>query len=172
MNQKPFVIRHHALETWPCVSWTLDDWKQNCSDQTRFKFRVHKRKTAKDYEINWENEAIDYVEASMSQFIDHIKYQNKPEFKTSKHNVFSKYSLTEYCLYSAYNYVDQITDLVTRNSLNESIKWQNTGIFDPNLQHEQYTNISNTIWIGTGGSYTPCHQDTYGYNFVAQLYGK
>lgn len=174
MNQQPFIIRHRALETWPCLSWTLDDWKRNCSDQTKFKFRVHKRKIPKDYfnKIDWENEAIDYVEASMSQFIDHINYQNqqKRQCKISKHNVFSKYSLTEYCLYSSYNYVDQMTDSVTRNNLNESIKWQDTGLFSSNFQ--QHMNISNTIWIGTDGSYTPCHQDTYGCNFVAQLYGK
>merc|ERR1719391_1451811 len=29
----------------------------------------------------------------------------------------------------------------------------------------------STLWIGTQGAYTPCHQDSYGYNLVAQLYG-
>lgn len=29
-----------------------------------------------------------------------------------------------------------------------------------------------TLWIGTKDAYTPCHYDTYGYNLVAQIYGK
>lgn len=30
---------------------------------------------------------------------------------------------------------------------------------------------SSTLWVGTGGAHTPCHQDTYGTNLVAQLVG-
>ena len=26
--------------------------------------------------------------------------------------------------------------------------------------------LDSTIWIGSAESYTPCHQDTYGYNLV------
>jgi len=29
----------------------------------------------------------------------------------------------------------------------------------------------STLWVGTEGAYTPCHQDTYGENLVAQLEG-
>lgn len=29
----------------------------------------------------------------------------------------------------------------------------------------------STIWIGSEGSFTPCHQDTYGSNLVAQIDG-
>jgi len=30
----------------------------------------------------------------------------------------------------------------------------------------------STLWIGSQGAYTPCHYDTYGINFVAQIVGK
>ncbi len=30
----------------------------------------------------------------------------------------------------------------------------------------------STIWIGSEGAFTPCHQDCYGFNLVAQLSGK
>jgi len=30
----------------------------------------------------------------------------------------------------------------------------------------------STIWIGSDGCYTNCHYDTYGFNLVAQIYGK
>ncbi len=29
----------------------------------------------------------------------------------------------------------------------------------------------STIWIGSSGAFTPCHQDCYGFNLVAQLSG-
>ncbi|XP_075750049.1 HSPB1 associated protein 1 isoform X2 [Rhipicephalus microplus] len=32
--------------------------------------------------------------------------------------------------------------------------------------------VDSTLWLGSEGSDTPCHQDTYGYNLVAQLIGK
>jgi HSPB1-associated protein 1 len=50
----------------------------------------------------------------------------------------------------------------------DSVKWSEIGL-DSNLD----TNGKNsTLWIGTEGAFTPCHQDTYGYNFVAQITGK
>ncbi|CAH1961837.1 unnamed protein product [Acanthoscelides obtectus] len=30
----------------------------------------------------------------------------------------------------------------------------------------------STIWIGSKGAHTPCHQDTYGFNLVHQIYGR
>ncbi|KAI5643139.1 cupin-like domain-containing protein [Phthorimaea operculella] len=30
----------------------------------------------------------------------------------------------------------------------------------------------STLWVGSSGAHTPCHQDTYGVNIVAQLHGK
>lgn len=30
----------------------------------------------------------------------------------------------------------------------------------------------STVWIGSTGAHTPCHQDLYGINLVAQVYGK
>ncbi|XP_045527263.1 HSPB1-associated protein 1 isoform X2 [Pieris brassicae] len=29
-----------------------------------------------------------------------------------------------------------------------------------------------TLWVGSDGSHTPAHQDTYGYNIIAQVHGK
>lgn len=30
----------------------------------------------------------------------------------------------------------------------------------------------STLWIGSKGSHTNCHQDTYGCNLIAQLHGR
>lgn len=45
------------------------------------------------------------------------------------------------------------------------IDWSDIGL------NERDGNQS-TLWIGSQGSHTPCHYDTYGINFVAQIVGK
>lgn len=53
--------------------------------------------------------------------------------------------------------------------LSENLKkmfcWQNLGFPDRNGDH-------STLWIGTPGSYTNTHYDTYSCNLVCQVYGK
>jgi HSPB1-associated protein 1 len=34
------------------------------------------------------------------------------------------------------------------------------------------TSLDTTLWIGTAGSFTPCHYDSYGCNWVAQIDGR
>lgn len=49
--------------------------------------------------------------------------------------------------------------------LKNSLEWGQLGF-------PEITGDESTIWIGSEGSTTPCHQDTYGCNLVAQIYGK
>lgn len=46
----------------------------------------------------------------------------------------------------------------------ESFNWK---IFDLNLGGPD-----STIWVGSKGAHTNCHQDTYGCNLVAQTHGR
>lgn len=50
-------------------------------------------------------------------------------------------------------------------TLKNSTKWERLGF-------PEVTGDQTTIWIGSEGSSTPCHLDTYGCNLVAQLYGR
>jgi len=45
------------------------------------------------------------------------------------------------------------------------IDWSDMGLKDR-------TGKESTLWIGSQGSHTPCHYDTYGINFVAQIVGR
>ncbi|KAI8425184.1 hypothetical protein MSG28_007008 [Choristoneura fumiferana] len=47
----------------------------------------------------------------------------------------------------------------------KEISWEKFGYPDKGA-------TESTLWIGNSGAHTPAHQDTYGYNIVAQLYGK
>ncbi|XP_075590181.1 HSPB1-associated protein 1 homolog [Dermatophagoides farinae] len=121
----------------------------------------------------WENEAIDTITATMGEFIDFIKMKTKNEKNYhSTMNPFEKYSsINEYCFYSSYNHIDEMMDQKSHQSLSNVIQWNNLGLFESNgpMMNQKF---STTIWIGTTKSCTPCHQDTYGYNFVGQLYGR
>lgn len=47
----------------------------------------------------------------------------------------------------------------------QSASWKMFGLHDRDGE-------DSTIWIGSQGAYTPCHQDTYGFNLVAQIQGR
>lgn len=49
--------------------------------------------------------------------------------------------------------------------IQQSIDWSKFGF------HGRFGDQS-TFWMGSQGANTPCHYDTYGYNLVAQLYGR
>ncbi|OTF72302.1 hypoxia-inducible factor 1, alpha subunit inhibitor-like protein, partial [Euroglyphus maynei] len=41
--ERPFIIRGLLQDKWPCIHWTLNDWADNCHDETKLKFRVHRK---------------------------------------------------------------------------------------------------------------------------------
>lgn len=45
------------------------------------------------------------------------------------------------------------------------INWSDIGLKDRSGKQ-------STLWIGSQGAHTPCHYDTYGINFVAQIVGR
>uniref|UniRef100_A0A6P6XT66 Uncharacterized protein LOC113791102 n=1 Tax=Dermatophagoides pteronyssinus TaxID=6956 RepID=A0A6P6XT66_DERPT len=121
----------------------------------------------------WENESIDMITATMRQFVDFIMMakNNKDgneKTKLDSENPFLPYSLDDYCFYSSYNHIDKIMDDESYRKISNAIKWNNLGLWKSESNEE----LHSTIWIGTANSCTPCHQDTYGYNFVGQLYGR
>ena len=47
----------------------------------------------------------------------------------------------------------------------QSVKWDTFGL-------DGRDGTDSTIWIGSAGASTCCHYDTYGFNLVAQIYGR
>jgi HSPB1-associated protein 1 len=46
----------------------------------------------------------------------------------------------------------------------QSFNWQQFNI--------ELDGTDSTIWIGSKGAHTNCHQDTYGCNLIAQIHGR
>ncbi|XP_050543797.1 HSPB1-associated protein 1 isoform X2 [Daktulosphaira vitifoliae] len=63
-------------------------------------------------------------------------------------------------LYFDYKYIGKQVD--DKNF--KSISWRKFG-------YESLNAKDSTLWIGSTGAHTPCHQDLYGINLVAQIYG-
>ena len=154
----PFVIRCDRMNSWPCFGWTLNDWSEKCGP-TKFAFRVHNRNS----DVLWENEAIDRFDTDLKDYIQWIEFDANG---CHSENAFRKYPKKDFWVYSSYNYMGKM--FAHNSQIIDSVKWSELGI-DSKLD----SNATNsTIWIGCEGAFTPCHQDSYGYNFVAQISGK
>ncbi|CAK1583495.1 unnamed protein product [Parnassius mnemosyne] len=51
------------------------------------------------------------------------------------------------------------------HELSEAVSWKKFGFPDKGA-------TQSVLWIGSKGAHTPAHQDTYGYNIIAQLHGR
>ena len=78
-------------------------------------------------------------------------------------NPLLKYHPSQYWVYADYKYMCQLCD--NRPDLTRAIDW---GV----LGFEGRDGVDSTLWVGSKGSNTPCHYDTYGCNLVAQLWGQ
>ncbi|CAF3715620.1 unnamed protein product [Rotaria sp. Silwood1] len=75
-----------------------------------------------------------------------------------------QYSNKEYFAYADYMHLPELFENESHPLIN-MIKWADMGLKDR-------CGKESTLWIGSQGAHTPCHYDTYGINFVAQIVGK
>ncbi|OWR53808.1 putative reserved [Danaus plexippus plexippus] len=66
-------------------------------------------------------------------------------------------------MYFDYKYINKW--IKSDSELWKEISWKQFGYPDKGAP-------DTTLWIGSKGCHTPAHQDTYGYNIVAQVYGR
>lgn len=74
------------------------------------------------------------------------------------------YDRTAFTAYTSYNHLAKIGHKADWSG--GSLDWTRLGL---GLKGDW---THTTLWVGTVGAYTPCHQDTYGFNAVVQLKGK
>ena len=78
-------------------------------------------------------------------------------------NPLMKYPRDEYWMYADYKYMCQLCK--DYPDLLSSVDWSLFGF-------KGRDGRDSTLWMGSEGAHTPCHYDTYGCNFVAQLSGE
>ncbi len=82
---------------------------------------------------------------------------------TQTTNPLLNYPRTEYWIYADYKYMVELCHDMPEMLSN--VDWNVIGF-------EGRDGKDSTLWVGSEGASTPCHFDTYGCNFVAQLHGK
>lgn len=147
--EQPVVFRD-ALSSWGCSTWTLSDWAARTQD-VPLKFRVG----VKTGTPQWETEGTQ-VSATIQQFMQWTSTCNDQQSELASVDASTHFA------YSSYNYMSKVFQDLP--SIRESVDWSAFGF--PGRRGKD-----STMWLGSEGSNTPCHQDTYGYNLVAQLIG-
>lgn len=151
--KQPFVM-NNMLESWKCSKWTLKDWATVCGKE-EFKFRLSKKNPNKD-ECVWEGES-EYITSTIQDFLTWLNGSN------NELNLFGCFQRSQFWCYSSYNYMANTFQNIP--SILQDVDWSSFGF--PGRSGQQ-----STWWIGSEGAHTPCHQDTYGCNLVAQLSGR
>ncbi|CAF0759195.1 unnamed protein product [Didymodactylos carnosus] len=100
-----------------------------------------------------------HIQATVEDF---IQWNNNNDQILVDNNEFSNYSNKDYFAYADYMHFREL--FADDDSFLKLIDWSQIGL--------RRNSIDSTLWIGSQGAYTPCHFDTYGINFVLQVFGR
>eukprot|EP00794_Sanderia_malayensis_P003305 gene3305-3790_t len=150
------VIFQNMISEWPARHWTVKFLCSKYADMVT-KFKVcNIRPTFAEAGPRMETDCI-YVNATLKDFQEWLG--GRP----STGNKFELFARGEYSIYADYKYMHQFFE--NDPNMLQKVDWANFG-FHGRGGHD------STLWIGSFGAFTPCHQDTYGFNLVAQLTGR
>lgn len=162
-NAVPILFKRKQIsERWPCTSWSTQKWSSVLCD-VQLPFRVHARLDDDgSRRPQWENCPTATFKATFEQF---LAWQRESRV-SDRSNPFAEHARADHWAYSSYNYLSQLLD-ERQAELLTAINWTALG-----FQGAHADGRESTLWIGSTGAATPCHQDTYDYNLVAQLMGR
>ncbi|XP_017776580.1 PREDICTED: HSPB1-associated protein 1 [Nicrophorus vespilloides] len=126
------------------LDWSILDWdlEQWNAALKGSVLKFRKGKIAHTKDPQWESHT-EIVEGTLDDF---LKFCND----------------SHYWYYFDYKYL--IEWFLDQKQIRNDINWTKFGF-------EKFANDS-TIWIGTKGAHTPCHIDVYGFNLIAQIFGR
>ena len=162
----PFIIVG-ALKHWCASDWTAETLARQYGD-VPLCVRMHPHSSSLPYE----GECY-FAATTMSEFCAWLT--DAPSARGDRHadgassyasqrsstSLASRFPRCEYVGYADYQDMAQIFSSSTRAL--SSVDWSFAG--------GASDGVDTTLWLGSGGSSTPMHYDTYGANVVAQLAG-
>ncbi|XP_048834876.1 HSPB1-associated protein 1 homolog isoform X3 [Brienomyrus brachyistius] len=138
---------------WPSLGWTAEHLAHVLGEKT-VQFRVGKRQD--DRKPLFETQCS-YVEATVWEFLSWTKGQGPCP------GPFSDFPRSEYWAYADYKYIAVLFQ--HKPAMFQDVPWSDFGFPGRNGRE-------STLWVGSDGANTPCHQDTYGCNLVLQVQGR
>lgn len=159
----PFILCN-GINDWPASKWSLDQFTKLFGD-IMTKFKLHERDTCASKKAKLD-ENVDpvimetdcyFINATFKQFMFWLHPNSGNDYDVGE---LKKYPCDKFWCYADYKYMAEIfpKDQLT------AVDWSVFGFPNRHGYH-------STIWIGSAGAFTPCHQDTYGTNLVAQIHG-
>ncbi|XP_014254081.1 HSPB1-associated protein 1 [Cimex lectularius] len=142
---EPLIFKG-ACNNWQVVKWKEKEWR-NFLGKGELTYPLRKGSFECSSEPQWERKCAE-EKMTMSNFLSLFF---KPEEKANKNWFYFDYK--------------HIAQWFEKNIEQLDFSWACVG-------YPERTAKDSTLWIGTEGAHTPCHIDTYGCNFVAQLYGR
>jgi len=120
-------------------------------------FRVHRKPAAtSDKVVVWEGDCL-YVDDTYGNFAKWVGGSVMDDDESP----LGQFDPDTHAVYADYKYFSQV--FAGHDRALESIRFDDLGV----------ATVPENIafWMGSGGSYTPCHQDCYGFNLVIQISG-
>ncbi|XP_022084577.1 HSPB1-associated protein 1-like [Acanthaster planci] len=112
--------------------------------------------------VLWEVDCV-HEEATLHQFCEWLRSDATSAWSGTSPNPLLKYSRGEHWCYVDYKQMAFLFE--DHPEILEAVRWSDLGF-------EHRDGRQSTIWIGSEGAFTPGHYDTYGFNLVAQIYGR
>ncbi|KAH0947072.1 hypothetical protein HN011_008095 [Eciton burchellii] len=136
---------------WKLLQWDIHDFMDIFGEkQLSFRIGDHNKRTCTIQQDQCSIQPpIETIQLTFRQFINKT-YESKDD----------KWF---YCDYK--HMIELFSD---KPEIIESFNWLKFGI-DESIGKN---GLHSTIWIGSKGAHTDCHWDTYGYNLVAQVFGR
>ncbi|CAF4207556.1 unnamed protein product [Adineta steineri] len=143
-------------------SWTDGKYLADIFNQKLLSFRIGKRqKSFFGDRVQFEKDCI-HIQSTVDDFLSWTTSTDNNSL--SNDHPFSQYPNKEYFAYADYMHLPELFGN-DQHPLIDMINWSDMGLKDR-------CGKESTLWIGSQGSHTPCHYDTYGINFVAQIVGR
>ncbi|XP_067687799.1 HSPB1-associated protein 1 homolog [Haliotis asinina] len=146
------VVFTGLINHWSSLQWTPSHLAQVLQGKT-YRCKIAPRQSK---EKVWETDCA-HIEASLADFTDWTAGNTRPD------NPLHQVPHRDFSCYVDYKYMSDV--FKDCSDLLKSVDWSVFGLSGRDGK-------DSTIWIGSECASTPCHYDTYGYNLVAQIYGR
>ncbi|XP_028921904.1 HSPB1-associated protein 1 isoform X3 [Ornithorhynchus anatinus] len=163
--QRPAVFCSMA-DDWPALRWTAGHIAALLGD-TPIRFRLGKRDFSSDPQFET---SCDYVDATLADFVAWSDGGGQTDSgptsggqTVSGPGPFDSYDARASWAYADYKYMASM--FAGNTQVLQAVVWSDFGF--PGRGGKE-----SSLWIGSAGANTPCHQDSYGCNLVLQVQGR
>ncbi|KAK3605941.1 hypothetical protein CHS0354_019610 [Potamilus streckersoni] len=151
-SECPPLVFHNIINHWPAAAWT-PEYLADVMKGKKFSCKIAPRNSG---DLLPETECL-HLDTTITDYVEWAS--GKP----GADNPMSALDPSRYSCYVDYKYmVDFFSECP---HLLKQVYWNCFGLGERD-------GTDSTIWIGSSGAYTPMHYDTYGFNLVAQIYGR